>query len=622
MSVSPSARLAALGRSLLIVAWFETPATAQTTIPSERFADLPAFLDTTLAPLMEKGHVPGAAVAVVHEGRVIYLRGFGLARTEDSSRVDPARTLFRIGSVSKVLTAVGAMQLAAAGAIDLHQDIRRYVPDIAVPHPVTTHQLLTHTSGLIAKFAGAFTLDASRLQPLAEVLHRLPEQQLTPGRAYSYSNYNTALSGLVIERVSGRAYDDYMETRVFAPLGMHATTARQPPEPGRGERAQGYEWDGRVQRPLPFIYTQVAPSGGISTTAGDMARAMIALLEQGRIDGVQALSATGVERMLANQYTPDSRIPGHAYEMLHWQTHGLHLLHKDGTLDDQLGVVVLDPTNRWGIFAASNAMPHRPGASFGNDLLEPLLTFLAGPSPPPAPVTPAAVSVDEVRRLAGTYRTFDHSAHEMSAIRDLMPMMQQPVVALDDRSIEWQGKRWVAIEPLVFRAVDASDVIVFRENANGATELHAWTATYGRLPWWLSSRVQLAIPSVCLIGFVSWAIGGLIRLVRRRRMNIAAGASRFRLAAALVTTLNLLFFAGVPALLPSLGAVVPLPAMSLGWLMLPIVSAVLTVVLVLLLALEWRQWPPRQRITRLAFSACAVAFIVFLERWSLLGLRY
>jgi hypothetical protein len=86
----------------------------------------------------------------------------------------------------------------------------------------------------------------------------------------------------------------------------------------------------------------------MSTTAADVARAMIALLNNGRLDGIQVLSAQGVSRLLAEQYTPDPRIPAHAYEMLHWKTHGLSLLHKDGTLNDQLGVMVLDVAHRWG----------------------------------------------------------------------------------------------------------------------------------------------------------------------------------------------------------------------------------------------------------------------------------
>jgi hypothetical protein len=130
-------------------------------------------------------------------------------------------------------------------------------------------------------------------------------------------------------------------------------------------------------------------------------------------------------------------------------------------------------------------------------------------------VTAAAVE-SSASRVAGTYLTFDHSSGEMSAIRDLMPMLQQRVRAHEDGSIAWQGRRWVEIERLVFQADDAPDVIVFRENDSGdVRELHSWTATYGRIPWRLTTPVQLTIAGTCVVVFASWALGGAIRALRR-----------------------------------------------------------------------------------------------------------
>ena len=154
--------------------------------------------------LLEQQHIAGTAVAVVHDGRVVMLRGYGRARLNPDVPVDPERTLFRVGSVTKVFTSVAALQLVDAGKADLHQDIRAYVPDVQARYGATLHQLLTHTAGFGERFAGAYT-DAAHLMPLAEHLRRSPpDQVMPPGRVYSYSNYNTALAGLVIEARSGR----------------------------------------------------------------------------------------------------------------------------------------------------------------------------------------------------------------------------------------------------------------------------------------------------------------------------------------------------------------------------------------------------------------------------------
>ncbi len=133
-------------------------------IPADRIASLPALIDAAVPKLLEQQHIAGTAVAVVHDGRVVMLRGYGRARLNPDVPVDPERTLFRVGSVTKVFTSVAALQLVDAGKVDLHQDIRAYVPDVQARYGATLHQLLTHTAGFGERFAGAYT-DAAHLCP-------------------------------------------------------------------------------------------------------------------------------------------------------------------------------------------------------------------------------------------------------------------------------------------------------------------------------------------------------------------------------------------------------------------------------------------------------------------------
>ena len=181
----------------------------------ETIQTLPAFLDATVPGLMAEQHVAGTAIVVVHDGRIIFLRGYGQARLDPNVDVEPARTRFRIGSVTKPLTALAAVQLADAGTLDLHRDIRHYLPDLGLQYAVTVHQLLTHTAGFDEKFAGGFTSSPTHLQPLAEYLRRYVAHAMRPGRAYSYSNTNYAVAGLLVERLGGLPYERSVEAPYF-----------------------------------------------------------------------------------------------------------------------------------------------------------------------------------------------------------------------------------------------------------------------------------------------------------------------------------------------------------------------------------------------------------------------
>jgi CubicO group peptidase (beta-lactamase class C family) len=587
-------------------------------IPQAKMETLPAFIDETVPTLMAQGHVPGVAIAIVHDGRIVMLRGYGQARLDSATPVDASRTLFRIGSVSKVLTAAAAVQLADRGMLDLQRDIRAYVPSLPLRHGATTHQLLTHTAGLDERAASA------------------PMQVFHPGTAYSYSNSNYAVIGLVIERVSGLPFETYMAERIFRPLGMTATTARQPPEPNLvNDLARGYHWTGGSHEPLPYRFGDrppqgigQSPAGGISTTAADMGRFMLALLGDGSVDGGRILSPGFADMLFAPQYTANARIPPRAYASLYWFTHGLRLLHHDGSLGDQIGMLVLAPHDRFGIFVASNS----PDSPVGNLILEPLLTHLAGPSaptpPPPAPLPDALL---RARRFAGTYRDYRHHRHDLSRIWALMPMIQSRVTVEPDGVIHWKGHRWLEVEPMVFRSLDrpddnadGPDYIVFRDNGSGnVTELQAWGATYERIGWREQAALHLGLLASCVIAFLAY---GLWRGVGELRVRMAPDEGRLaRRCAIFVAVVNLLFVGGLVVFFRGLGtASTPFSWPVVLWLSLPLASVVVTALLPGFAAAAWRDvwWTRRERLAFSAFAALSVAFMTFLNYWKLLGIRY
>lgn len=183
---SATAWIAALGAAI-------TAVTAQAVAPLDP-VDLDRFFAGAVGGLMEPHHVPGAVVAVVGGGVVAFARGYGVADLQSGTPVDPETTIFRVASVSKLVTATAVMQLVEQGKLDLDGDVAAYLPDLrlpaAFPDPITLRHLLTHTAGLEGTAASwDFEPLDSEPTPLGVALLRYrPLRVRPPGQLISYSN--------------------------------------------------------------------------------------------------------------------------------------------------------------------------------------------------------------------------------------------------------------------------------------------------------------------------------------------------------------------------------------------------------------------------------------------------
>lgn len=248
-------------------------------------ADVDAWLDGYLPYALKTGDIAGAQVAIVKDGQLLTARGYGFSDVEKRRPVDPAKTLFRPGSVSKLVTWTAVMQLVDEGKLELDKDVNGYL-DFRIPprdgKPVTLRQILTHTAGFEETAKDLIAYDAEYAMPLGAYLKRYtPQRIFAPGTTPAYSNWGTALAGYIVERTSGMPFDDYIETRIFAPLGMANTSFRQPlPKALQAGMARGYSR--ASEEPTPFEFVVPAPAGSMSAPATDMARFMIAHLEGGR----------------------------------------------------------------------------------------------------------------------------------------------------------------------------------------------------------------------------------------------------------------------------------------------------------------------------------------------------
>ena len=243
------------------------------------------WLDGFLPYALRTADIPGAVVTVVKDGQILTARGFGYADREKRTPVDPERTLFRPGSVSKLVTWTAAMQLVEQGKLDLDRDVNTYL-DFKIPEydgkPVTLRQLMTHTAGFEEAVKDIIFTDPAHLLPLGDYLKRwTPKRVFEPGTTPAYSNWATALTGYLVERVSGESFDDYCDKHIFAPLGMTNSTMRQPlPAALAGQMASGYK---PGQEAGKFEIVGPAPAGSLSSTGTDMAKFMIAYLDRAKV---------------------------------------------------------------------------------------------------------------------------------------------------------------------------------------------------------------------------------------------------------------------------------------------------------------------------------------------------
>lgn len=242
---------------------------------SADFSEAISRAEELFSDFAARNDIPGAAVAVMVDGAMVWSKGLGYADLEHQVRVYPDRTLFRIGSVSKPFTAAALGILYESGKVDLDAPIQMYVSDFPKKkYPITLRQLAGHTAG-IRHYQGDEFLSSRHYPTVAEGLSifALDTLQFEPGTAYSYSSYGWNLISAAIEGASGESFLMYMVDHVFNPLNMYHTTAdynnRIIPH-----RSSFYVKDERDEIiPAPYVDNSYKwAGGGFIASAEDVAR--------------------------------------------------------------------------------------------------------------------------------------------------------------------------------------------------------------------------------------------------------------------------------------------------------------------------------------------------------------
>lgn len=233
------------------------------------FADA---VDDRVRSIMDERHIPGAAIAVIKGGKVVKIKGYGVATLEFNVPVT-TETVFEIGSVSKQMTAAGIMLLVQDGKVSLDEKISKYLPNTPDTwKDVTVRHLLTHTSGIKSYTSlGGFSL--SERMTINDFIKKLSPHPLeyVPGEKNIYSNSGFNLLAYIIETQSGKKYIDFMRERIFLPLGMTKTRDRDP-QNIISLRANGYEWRADRYSGRDGELTDLMGAGSIVSTIDDMTK--------------------------------------------------------------------------------------------------------------------------------------------------------------------------------------------------------------------------------------------------------------------------------------------------------------------------------------------------------------
>jgi CubicO group peptidase (beta-lactamase class C family) len=486
MKLFASALLAALTLLPAVPALAATAPAAGTNhaAPAMTAEDLNAFFAGLVPYAIRRADIPGGVIVIVKDGKIIFAKGYGYADIEKSRPVDPATTIFRPGSVSKLFTWTAVMQLVQAGKIDLDADVNKYI-DFTIPpyegKPVTMRNLMTHSSGFEETVRDLLVDRQDQVLPIDVYLkRRLPTRIFPPGKTIAYSNYGATLAGYIVQRISGEKFEDYIDKHIFAPLKMAHSSFLQPLPAGLMElMATGY-LDASAGKTKPFEFVDTAPAGSSSSTGIDMAHFMLAYLNGGTYDGYQLLKPATIKEMWTPQVAPEQGLPSFDLGFYQDDFNGLPIVGHGGDTVAFHSDLHLIPSKGVGWFVSFNS-PGKEGAveDVRNGLFKLFLDRYYPYTPPSEPTV--ADAKKDAARVAGFYES---SRRVGRALAFVYTLAQSEVTANADGTIQVSAlkdpagnlMKWREIAPLRYRQVGGNSYVVFGTDENG--NVTSWATDY------------------------------------------------------------------------------------------------------------------------------------------------
>lgn len=603
-------------------------------------AQLEAFVDGVVTTSMTRDHIAGVTVSIVQNGQVILKKGYGFDRLgEHPRRVDPDRSLFRLASISKTFTWIAVMRQVEAGRMRLDAPINLYLPEAArVPDQgfgkeIRVIDLMNHRPGFEDRALGQlFEKDPARVRPILTWLHQeRPRREWEAGTIPAYSNYGSALAGVAAARQVNKPFEQMIEQEITGPLGMTRTTFRDRYPPTAGlpapmpaslaqDVAEGYFWNGTRFTVRPYEYvSQAAPAGGVSSTAGDMARYMTMLLNGGTLDGQTIFNP---QTSAGFRTVSDRAIPGaggFAHGFMEYRLPGNRVGYGHGgaTLSFMSNMVVI-PELGLGVFISTNT---ETGYDLEATLPGKIVQRFYGPAPAAPRLSPWLK--DNAGAFAGQYLSSRRAFHGMEKLVGLFNGRE--TVQVDGQGqLVMTGFNGTSIwTPLDtegrFQSTTDSRVIAFTMENGRATGFYDSMASryskrlgfFGGDAWLIWSAVLAGLASIVTV------VGALLRLrLNLRQTTVQARASLIQTIQAVLWLIMLGAFAlwfgkvsDTAAIFYDWPGPLLIIASSCG-----LVAAFLSVVVVILTPFVWRGGRRVDSFTqgrKLRFTWTAGVFLLF-----------
>jgi CubicO group peptidase (beta-lactamase class C family) len=509
--------------------------------------DLGAFLDGFMPQQIEHADIAGAVVVVVKDGKLVFSKGYGYADVAKKVQISPETTLFRPGSISKLFTWTAVMQQVELGKLDLDRDVNDYL-DFKIPpafgKPITLRNIMTHSTGFEETAKDLFVGSADDLRPNKEYLQvHMPARIFPPGTTPAYSNYATTMAAYIVERVSGKSFNDYVEEHIFKPLNMTHATFRQPlPEALKPFMSNGYILGSG--EPKPFEFVQVAPAGSLSASAVDMTHFMIAHLQNGHYGDGQILKPETAVQMHARQ---DGWPPAMNAMCLgfyeQWRDGHRSIGHGGDTVSFHSNLHLILDANA-GLFVSYNS-PGRAEIDPRGSLFNSFMDRYFPAAPPNDPVLASAAQ--DAKSVAGTYevsRRFETNVLAVTTVLGETKVTVHPkdnTISMGFKGLNQQPLHFRETSPMVFSQVDGKARIAFVKDATGRR------VAYIDYPFMVFQQVNNTFDkqtlNYCIIGFslsvivltlLMWPIGAMIRKHYGKPLTLDSGAKRLRLLVRLV----------------------------------------------------------------------------------------
>jgi CubicO group peptidase (beta-lactamase class C family) len=579
-----------------------------------------------------------ASVVYVNEEGVLLEKSLGYAKPADHLLADPRRTVYQIGSNSKLFVVVAAMQLYEQGKLNLNADIREYVGDIAIRNrfsqPVTMAELLTHTSGIEDRKLGRTQPYEQPLMTLGEFFKRFPPVvSYPPGEQLNYSGNAMTLAAHVVEAISGEPFFEYAEEHIYAPLTMKRSSFRQPlPGALKQDRAE------MLDVPPLIKY----PEGGMASTVDDMSHFLVTLLHGGAYGANRILKQETVQLMLSRHFSPDPAMAGIGYGFFEANLNGTHVWMHSGDYR-HISVLCLSPERKIAFYLVMSLREelHEPLlTSFANDFFKTFFSETRSAEPPRAEGAPPDVSA-----LVGTYR--DNAVPNSSIEKFIQGML----FGDGDARVTFDKVRGVlqfhppgADETIdlihrddwLFESRDAKFgiTVLFRKTGSAANMFISAGAlgqySFRKIPWFWSQVPQLVLHLAVLSLFGAWLLSMVLACFIRRlretwflKSDVSKGALWNLSMVGLLADMGFLLFFALGFTIPNASMIIGVPAM---FKVLPVFSTAACVAILPLpiwLFQVWRRgvWRLGYRVYFTTVVLAAFLFVPLCAYWNLLGYR-